>query len=733
MAVDWHQIHVERREVPEVVDPRRRLALFLAGFMALCAVVVARVGQLYFVEGAAFRAEAAKPSQRRAPLPGVRGRILACDGTVLACDKKVLALAVHYRYLEDPPDARWLNWAARLRLPGALRKDRLRVADEASRLCAERKALARRLARLCGLSDDEWDRRARQVQGQVERTAASIRRREAQASPRASDPPATPWGKWKSKVLQVLRASAGTDLPRPVTIAEQLDYHVMVEDLPLPVVAEIEAHPHEYPAVHVVPRQRRLYPCDGLACHVLGYLGRRQAQERPADQPGPQSGRSADVDGALSAPEYPTDDRVGRMGLEQRYERLLRGRPGVAVDSTDHSGRVLSSRQACVPGVGRDLVIRLHPQLQKTAEALLRSALERRAIRRPQDCAAGGAIVVIDARHGGILAAASAPGFDPNRFRDGDPSLEAVLHDPAHPLFDRALRMAIAPGSVFKVVSALAMLAEGIDPCRSFTCRGYLDDPERFRCAVYRRRGVGHGAMTLPDALAESCNVYFFHYAERIGPGPLVDWAARLGFGRPTGVDLPEESGGLLPAPSKVEAPRPPATDLRLLAIGQGALEVTPLQVVRMMAAVANGGYLVTPHLASGLGPPEIPDASSTEDLGPADDEIRVPAPQPIPGLKPAMLDPIRQGLRRVVCDPRGTAHATAWLGQVDISGKTGTAETGVEAGEHAWFAGYAPSEAPRVAFVVVLEHGGNADEAAGPVARRLVARMHELGMTGAR
>jgi penicillin-binding protein 2 len=233
--------------------------------------------------------------------------------------------------------------------------------------------------------------------------------------------------------------------------------------------------------------------------------------------------------------------------------------------------------------------------------------------------------------------------------------------------------------------------------------------------------------VALADALAVSCNVYFFHHARLLGPEPLVDWAGRLGLGRATGVDLPGESAGAVPAPQSVRRAERRAwrdADTLSLAVGQSSLEVTPLQVARLVAAVANGGQLVAPHVVGGLGLP----ASDEEPPSKADEAIQIPSPQPIAGLKTATLAAIRRGLEQAVADPRGTLHAALDLPGIAVAGKTGTAQTGPGRAEHAWFAGYAPADAPRVAVVVALEHAGNADETAAPVARRLVLEMDKLG-----
>ena len=722
MLFDWQQFHGSQHTAPPVVDPRRRLWLCLIAFVVSCLVIFGRVLQLEVCQGDAFRAEAAKPIQRHQSLPGLRGRILARNGAPLAYDNKVLALAVHYRYLEDPPNARWLRWTARSRLAPRERKDPERLQAEEARLLEQRRELARRLGALCGLSEEQWRRRARQVEVRVRRIADRVNRRQAAGE---SEPPPEPapesfWEKLRWTLLESLRASMGPSPPERITVSEELDYHVMVEDVPLEVAAEIEANPTRYPATRIVQRTRRVYPAGPLAAHVLGHVGRLQEEElaRP------------DIQAA-----YHAQDRIGRAGVERQYERLLHGRLGATLERTDRSGRLLGCERLRPPGVGRDVVLTLDPELQRAAETLLDSALARRAITARTCGPAGGAIVVMDVRNGAILAAASAPRFDPNVFAGGEAAqAAALLSDPAHPMFDRPARMALPPGSVFKTVVAAALLeALRLDPRETLLCRGYLNHPDQMRCAVYRRHGKGHGEVALPDALAQSCNVYFFHHAAQLGPERLVDWAGRFGFGGRTGVDLPGEAAGLLPTPAtlpSLEGHPWRTADTQLLAIGQGSLQATPLQVARMMAAIANGGVLVTPHVASALGLPDLADGQSTADLGdPVDDLIPPPAARRIAGLTPPTLAVLREGLKRVVCDPHGTAHGTVWLDSIEVAGKTGTAENAMEGAEHAWFAGYAPADEPKWAVVVVLQHAGNAEEAAGPVAKRLILKMKGVGL----
>ncbi len=697
-------------------------------FVALLLVVFGRVVQIEWSQGASFRREAAQPIQRRESIPGIRGRILARDGSILAYDREVLALAVHYRHLEEPPDPAWLRSVARSRLSGRDRKDPDRLAAEIERVRIERVERSRRLAALCQVSADQWRRRAAAIQARVEQISEHVNRRRGRERIDDGADPARPTA-GSTALLRRLRDwindfldEASNPSPERITVAEELDYHVIVEDVPMDVAARVESHPDEYAGVRIVQRRRRAYPAGPLASHVLGYLGAIQPEE--SSQP-------------KFADRHP-DDRVGRTGLECRYDELLHGERGTLVKAMDRSGQILRSYRKTEPGVGRDLVLTIDPRLQRTAEMLLDDALTRRAIQVPEATPAGGAAVVMDVRSGAVLAAASAPRFDPSLFAAGaDDSVRSLLTAPSHPLIDRAAAMAIPPGSVFKVVTAAALVESGaVEPHEPLFCQGYLHRPDRWRCALYRREGIGHGDVALADALAVSCNVYFFHHAAHLGPRALIDWAMRFGFGRPTGVDLPQESAGVLPTPLSIrdlEAHGWHTGDTMALAIGQGSLQATPLQVARMIAAVANGGMLVTPHLVGGLGLRELSGGRTTADLASEEDPIRVPRPQPMAGLTPSTLATIREGLRRVVADSDGTAHGAMWMESITVAGKTGTAETESGEGDHAWFAGYVPAEAPRVALVVALEHAGNAEQSAAPIARRLVTRLDELGLCRSR
>ena len=466
-------------------------------------------------------------------------------------------------------------------------------------------------------------------------------------------------------------------------------------------------HPDRYPGVRIVDRRRRVYPSDSLAAHVLGHLGPAEAKT------------DAQHAGALA----------GQLGIERQFEPLLAGRDGRLVEEPRRPRRAnhLDRTRTRSPRAGRDLMLSIDQALQHTAETLLDQTFAHGSGRGSP--AAGGAIVVMTVATGEVLASATAPRFDPTpspaRFARG----ATTPRRPAHPLFDRSIRMAIPPGSTFKALSAIALLESGATtPEEEFSCQGYLHEPTRQRCMIYRRRQRGHEQITLRNALAQSCNVYFFHFAEQTGVAPLVAWAEKCGFGAATGIELPGESPGQLPTPESARMHGQPwrAGDTLALAVGQGSLTATPLQMARLFAAIANGGKLVTPRIALRLG--MSADEADSAEAGDDAPHLQHAPPQSIAGLHGETLAAVRRGLEQVVAAPDGTAHRTVYNESVTVAGKTGTAETGRGREDHAWFAGYAPAEAPVVAFVIALEHAGGGGEAAGPIARRLVQKLDSLG-----
>lgn len=727
-------------------SPGLRLTVVFLLLAVMPAAVGLRLVYLQVTLAGDYRDRFARPRLRVQSIPTTRGRILAggSSGLVLARDEPVLTLSVHYRWLEEPPDATWLAHQARSRLPSRKRRNRGLVDAEKRRLLAERNELWTNLSLLTGRTEAELRESAQAVQQRVEEIWRLVNRnhrapdRQRRGIAPAPPPASAPW--WqraRHALVDALTAPPEPEDPEALTIVEQQTFHPVVEDVTRKMVAEVQAHPQRYPGVRVVVQSRRVYPEGPVACHVLGYLGKVSERELNQQQEG------AGESNADPTPEYQPDDRVGRLGVEASYETVLRGHRGRRLQRVDRRGNVLSVEQTVEPRSGRDIQLTLDLALQRETERLLEEAIASRdgdgtnGEQQPSAASShGGAAVVLDVQTGAVLAAASAPRFDPNPLSNSDPAAwRRVSGHPAHPLFNRFAAGALPPGSVFKTLSAIAALESGlIDPRETFYCQGYLRHPDRLRCLIFTKYNVGHGPTRMVDALQRSCNVYFYHAAEQIGPRRLCRWAERLGFGRPTGIDLPSESDGNLTTPDNVrqrEGHGWRRGDTPRLAIGQASLTATPLQVARLLAAVANGGRLVKPHVVAGFGAGFI--SQENEDDGEADRRLHsevAPAGR-IPDLSAATLRVVREGLRRVV-EQGGTGHRTVYLESVAVAGKTGTADAGGGREAHAWFAGYAPAEQPRVAFAVVLEHAGSGGANAGPVARQMVETMVALGYFGA-
>lgn len=730
-------------------SPEMRLVWLLLLIVTPLLAVIGRLAYLQCVLGDRFVAVGEQTTESYEPIPSRDGRIFASDGRILAYDVEHFSVLMHYRWLEEPPDANWLTQRALSRLSREDRRDRELVERQRQKILAIRTQMWHDLAALAGTTPENLAERRRAIQSRVERIVAAVeenrrqRAAEREAARRRPDVPAgTPgWKRAWNRFRRALTTTPERHSDDPLIVKEELDYHVVIDDVDLAQAAAVEAHPERFPGLRIEVVTERNYPEKSLAAHVIG--SRTRISDAELDR---RKQRFSERDPL----DYRRGDRIGKTGVERAYDRHLRGLRGIRRVIKNRRGEIIRTEVVRQPRLGCDLELTLHIGLQQRAEQLLDdvvegvgAAAEETANREePNSRPPGGCLVALDVHTGAVLAAASAPRFDLNLLTDPDPDVwQQVMADPRRPFFPRMTRMTLAPGSVFKTLTAVALLEDGqIDPRAMMHCRGYLDQPNRHRCYIFTHYGIGHHDVNLSDALCQSCNVYFFHAARQMGPEPLCEWAERFGFGQPTGIDLPGERGGNLPSPSPPGTPSEERTtwypgDTLGLAIGQSRLTVTPLQIVRLMAAIANGGNLVTPYVVRDIRGVvnAVPDgASAWPPDGPgaalATSEMLRP-PRPIPGLSASTLAHLREGLERVVSDRKGTAYKTVRLDDVAIAGKTGTAEVGGGLPDHAWFAGYVPAEAPQIAFVVVLEHAGSGGRAAGPVAQDLVRAMLNLGM----
>ncbi len=475
---------------------------------------------------------------------------------------------------------------------------------------------------------------------------------------------------------------------------------------PLPViehatfeqVAAVTARRHEMPEVLVQQVPTRTYPSEGMAAHAFGYvseideaqLASREFSQFPL-QPG-----------AI----------VGKSGLERYYNTNLMGTDGNRFVVVNSRGRELDVMRTEYPVDGA----RMQVTLDFDVQAALEDAFAHAGL--------NGAGIVLDPNNGEVLAATSLPAFDPNSFAVGidGAQWQKLITDPLRPMTNRVLQGTYPPGSTFKIVMAVAALEEGvITPETTFYCPGHGTFYGRtFHCL----RRQGHGSVDLRTAIEQSCNVYFYNLGQRLSIDTIHKYSAALGLVGKTGIDLPSEGDSFVASTEwkrrTQNQPWYPGETISV-AIGQGAVAVTPIGLATMIATVANGGTLVTPHLARAF------DNGDGRGWQP----IAQPAPRSRLDISPDHLQAVRDGLWRVV-NGAGTGRVAQIAGR-DVAGKTGTAQAnvslqnralaasrGVDVRDHRWFVFFAPRDNPQIAGVIFAEHGGTTGSAT-PIARHVL------------
>jgi len=463
-------------------------------------------------------------------------------------------------------------------------------------------------------------------------------------------------------------------------------------------VARFSSNQHLIDGAELTARLQRHYPLDGEMVHVVGYVGRIS---------------EADL-ARIDRSAYRGADYIGKLGIEERYEDLLLGEVGYEKVETNAHGkivRVVSSKKSVA---GNDLYLSIDAGLQRAAREYLGDYQ--------------GAVVAVEPATGSVLAFASNPIYDPNPFVEGISSkaYQALRQDPARPLLNRALNGRYAPGSTIKPVFGMGALHNGVNPAATTYCPGYYRLPgssRRYRC--WKRQG--HGAMNLHDAIAQSCDVYFYKLARTLGIEKLSAAMLRFGLGKTTGIDLSGEPSGLAPTPEWKEQVRGeiwyPGETISA-GIGQGYTLVTPLQLAMATATIANRGKRMQPRIVD-----YMRDASTnrTEYIEPEVLE-QVDAP-------PDHFRRIVEAMTSVVHGPRGTARRSGRDAEYRFAGKTGTAQViGIAQGErydedaiaekfrdHALFIAFAPVDNPQIAVAVIAENGGGGSRTAAPIARKVL------------
>ncbi len=505
-----------------------------------------------------------------------------------------------------------------------------------------------------------------------------------------------------ARVLHVTQAEIRRQLREHA--ANPYDLVVIKEDVSRRVFSYILERQPSFPGVEVQKNYLRDYPGGDLAAQLLGYTGEISAKQ-------------------LKEPRfsgYVAGDVIGQSGVEYTYDRWLRGLDGALKVEVDAFGRP----KAQVPGgrlpqPGDSLVLTIDQRVQKAAENAIRYGIQL-AHANNHWAANAGAAIVMNPRNGELLAMASSPTYDPAIFADGLTTKEwRQLAKPSadNPLMDRADQGAYPVGSTFKLIDAVAGLEEGvISPYTTFTCPGYFKAyGSTWHCWIYPG---AHGSVSLDLALEESCDVYFYNvgllFYGRKGT-ELEDWAKRLGLGHLTGIDIPGEVPGLVPTPewrrktftSAIDKLWKPGNSINL-AIGQGDLKATPLQMAVAYAAVANGGSVVQPHLGLKVLSPE----------GRLVERLPGAPPRKL-DISLATLDAVRRGIRLAASGPVGTSTSVFTGFPVPVAGKTGTAEM-LGKGDYSWYVSWAPADNPKYLVAVMIEQGGHGGTSAAPAARMI-------------
>ncbi len=455
----------------------------------------------------------------------------------------------------------------------------------------------------------------------------------------------------------------------------------LLEDISWERVSAIEERIFDLPAIYIEESTVRVYPLAEECCHVIGYVGKVSEQELQ------ESGQCEN------------DFQVGKSGMEKQYETFLQGKFGYRKLEVDAYGLYVNQIAKVEAIEGSKVKLNIDSELQ----TYLHSIME------PQ----GSSVIVMDVNNGEVIASASMPSFNPNDFVSGisQDNWKKLTTDPFKPLINKVIQTQYPPGSPFKIMTIIAALEAGISPSLTFHCSGavMLGD-KAFHCWYL----AGHGTLDMVNAIKHSCNCYMYNIGKMIGAESILNVARKFGYGEQTGVDMPGELKGFVPSSAwKIRKFKFgwSVGDAFNISIGQGALLSTPLQQVRMVAAIANGGKLVTPRITR-------------------DQKVNIIDVD----VKKEHLDLVREGMYKVVNEERGTAYRSRPTNVV-MAGKTGTSQVQAkkhahddlskssvrwERRNHALFAGYAPFDSPKYAIGVIVDHGGGGASAAAPIAYKL-------------
>ena len=493
----------------------------------------------------------------------------------------------------------------------------------------------------------------------------------------------------------------------------------IAEDVSQEVVAQISERNSEFPGIVIEQKTVRTYLAGSLASHVIGYTGKISQEEY---------NQKKDT--------YDSDDIVGKTGIESLFEKYLKGTDGekqvdMSVDGTITGEYVTKDAQ-----VGDDIVLTIDSNLQNVTESALENCINKirnGGFSETYD-AKGGAAVVMNVNTGEVLATASNPTYDPQWFIGGiDASQWSELRDnSSHPLLNKTIQSAYAPGSIFKMITAIAGLEEG-----AITTKEKINDVgvykkynTEWKCWYYTSYHRGHGYQNVTQALQHSCNYFFYEVGDRIGINTLAKYALHFGLGKKTGIELPSESAGYVASPetkAKLKNGESwyPGETLSA-SIGQSYNNFTPMQIAKYISTIANGGTIVKPTIIKTILNSNDEEVSREEFENYTNEKLGIDTTDDGININPENINIAKEGMRMATSEAGGTAYNIFKNFNVEVAGKTGSAEAGKDSDGNdkvnAWFVCFAPFENPEVAVVVMIENGGHGNYAA-EVARDILVQ----------
>ena len=459
----------------------------------------------------------------------------------------------------------------------------------------------------------------------------------------------------------------------------------VLSDMSMDQVAKVEASKFYLPGVMIQIEPKRNYTYGPMFAHVLGYVSEVSPDELKAED----------------YKKYAIGDTIGKFGLERKYEKYLRGVDGEKRVEVDASGKEIRTLDTKEPVSGNSIYLNVDLNIQATID----KALEGKK---------GGAIVS-DPRTGGVLALVSHPAFDPNQLTSGSRGYwKTILSDQSNPLNNRVIQGRFPPGSTFKPLVALAALEKGvINETTSFNCGGHFTFAGHvFKC--WQKKG--HGSVAIHKGIVASCDVFFYNTGLRTGVDTIHEMAEKIGITKPSGIDLPGENVGLVPSTEwkrKKKGEKWYEGETVSVAIGQGAVWLTPIELLQLTSFMGNEGVTFKPRLVNRI-------------VSPEGKVITVFEPEMSANVKldKQHITLVKEGMKGVVNEQGGTAYSNARLQNVSMSGKTGSAQSGTGGADHAWFIAFAPSDAPSVAMSILVEHGMHGASAAAPIAKAVAETM---------